>query len=117
MPLAMVLLSLLGLGCRATEPAPDVTVAIHREAGRTTFTLRPAPDVRINARVLPAIEFADGSLLRLTAPTVTADSAYFAAPPSGSVSHAGRLPGVVRASICREDEAVCRQVVLPLPES
>jgi hypothetical protein len=114
---AIVLLSLLGLGCGAPEPAPDVTVAIHREAGRTTFTLRPAPGVRINARVLPAIEFADGSLLRLTAPTGSADSTYFAAPPSGSVSHAGRLPGVVRASICREDEAVCRQVVLPLPES
>lgn len=113
---AIAVVALLGLGCRANQPVPDLTVSSHQEAGRTTFTLRPAPGVRINARVEPAIEFTDGSVLRLASSSLSADSAYFTAPPTGSVPTASRHSGIVRASICREDEAVCRPVQVPLGE-
>lgn len=69
---------------------------------------------RINARLKPALELADGTLLRFDSPRLTADSAYFAEPPSTFV----RLPwrdvhGTLRASVCGDD-AVCRAFVLDL---
>jgi hypothetical protein len=95
-------------------PVTELTVASRSAGGRTTLTLRPAPGVRINARVLPAVELTDGTVLRLSSDRLSPDSAYFAAPPEGAVPAGAPLRGVVRASICREDESVCRLVVLPL---
>jgi hypothetical protein len=94
----------------------EVTVTSRSAAGVTRLRLMPAPGVRINARILPAVELTDGTVLRLSSDRLSADSAYFAAPPEGAVPAGTRLQGVVRASICREDESVCRRVVVPVGE-
>jgi hypothetical protein len=61
------------------------------------------------------LELADGSRLRFTAPGLTADSAYFAEPPSTVLAgHPGLVHGTLRASVCRDDERVCRSVTVEL---
>ena len=74
----------------------------------TRLTLRPAPGARINARLKPALERTDGSILRFEGASVTADSSYFTAPPVLMVH--GDARGIVRASVCPEGERVCRMV-------
>lgn len=107
----------LGLlaACAADRPrAPDAA----RPLGLRTvpvgdslrLVLEPAPGWKINARVKPVLESADGTLLRFDAPGLTTDSAYFAEPPAAR----GRQPirGTLRASVCAAGEAVCRVVTL-----
>jgi len=83
---------------------PDTRITLHAESG-----------LKINARLAPALEFADGSILRFDAAERTADSAYFVTPPTALL--AGRhdkVHGRLRASVCREDERLCRSVTLSL---
>ncbi|HSB54986.1 MAG TPA: hypothetical protein VLD58_11540 [Gemmatimonadales bacterium] len=76
--------------------------------------LLAAPGWKINARVKPVLESADGALLRFDAPRLTPDSAYFAEPPAVFVpARDGRpLRGTLRASVCAAGEAVCRLVTM-----
>ena len=117
MPAAAALLLLaLALGCRVADdpPAPlDVHQASSAQA--TTLTLIAAPGVRINARVKPALELRDGSVLRFDSPPLTADSAYFTEAPTATLPGRGRrVSGTLRASVCSERELVCRSVTLEL---
>jgi hypothetical protein len=93
-----------------TESGPlHVTTA---PSGRDTrLTLHAAPHLKINARLAPALELGDGTVLRFGAGLLTADSAYYAEPPSSVLPgrHA-RVHGILRASVCRDDEQVCRAV-------
>jgi hypothetical protein len=75
----------------------------------TRLTLHAAPHLKINARLAPALELRDGTLLRFQTGLRTADSAYYAEPPSAVLSgrHA-QVHGTLRASVCRDDEQVCR---------
>jgi hypothetical protein len=77
----------------------------------TRLTLHAAPHLKINARLAPALELDDGTLLRFRTGLRTADSAYYAEPPSAVLPgrHA-RVHGTLRASVCRDDEQVCRAV-------
>ena len=77
----------------------------------TRLTLRAGPHLKINARLAPALELGDGTLLRFRTGLRTADSAYYAEPPSAVLPgrHA-RVHGTLRASVCRDDEQVCRAV-------
>jgi len=77
----------------------------------TRFTLHAAPHFKINARLVPVLELADGTLLRFRIGLRTADSAYYAEPPGAVLPgrHA-RVHGTLRASVCRDDERVCRAV-------
>ena len=113
-----VRLSLAAAGLMACFPAADPALPVRVDrspAGDSTrLTLVPLPGVRINARLKPALELADGTVLRFDSSRLTADSAYFADPPSVFV--AGReaaINGRVRASVCG-DEATCRPVELDL---
>jgi len=112
---AALLVDLLVIGCERAGPAAELAVTSRSVGGRTTLTLTPGPGVRINARVALAVELTNGTVFRLSSPRISADSAYFTAPPTGSVASESPLRGIVHASICREDEAVCRLVVVPLP--
>ncbi len=77
----------------------------------TRLTLHAAPHLRINARLAPALELGDGTLLRFRTGLRTADSAYFAEPPSTVLpGHHAQVHGILRASICRDDEQICRAV-------
>ena len=111
----------LGLlaACAADRPrAPDAarplvlrTVPV---GDSLRLVLEAAPGWRINARVKPVLESADGTLLRFDATGLTPDSAYFAEPPVAVVAARGRPPirGTLRASVCAAGEAVCRVVTL-----
>ena len=92
-------------GCRS------VPFRVEVEHGEPTGRLRlvAVPGARINARLKPALELTDGTVLRFDSPHRSADSAYYA----DAATTEGALPeeahrGVVRASVCPRDEKFCR---------
>ena len=112
-----VAVALAGSACRqgTGRPAPLLHVVSEHSAGITTLTLVAAPGIRINARVKPALELPDGTVLRFDSPHQTPDSSYFTRPPTSSMAGAHRrAEGTLRASVCAADELVCRSVVLQL---
>jgi hypothetical protein len=83
--------------------------------GDTRLTIIPANGLKISARLAPALELAEGTVLRFASEALTPDSAYFAEPPNAILG--GRHPqvhGKLRASICDAGAAVCRSVVIEL---
>jgi hypothetical protein len=109
----------LGLAAVACDRPPAEPAALHiaiAPAGPDTrLTLHAEPGLKINALLAPALELADGTILRFDAAERTADSAYFATAPTARL--AGRhneVHGTLRASVCREDERLCRSVTLSL---
>ena len=108
-------LLLAGLACTpGTSRGPFHLIAA--AAGRDTrVTLVAEPGLKLNARIAPALELPDGSILRFGAARLTADSAYFAEPPSAVLAgRHERVHGTLRASVCREDEQVCRSLRVEL---
>jgi hypothetical protein len=106
----------LALGCGGPVDRP-AALRVEREpsAESTRLVLVAAPGLRINARVKPALELTDGTVLRFDSPHLTADSAYFTRPPTATLPGAGRrVAGTLRASVCSEHELVCRAVTLEL---
>jgi hypothetical protein len=82
---------------------------------QTRLTLVPSPSIKLNARLKPALELSDGSILRFDAARLTPDSAYFAEPPVATLSgRHRRVRGTLRASICENDAPVCRALVIEL---
>ena len=103
----------------ACSPQADAPTPLHlttTPAGPDTrITLSTAPGLKINARLAPALELADGAVLRFDAGQRTADSAYFAVPPSALLpGRRDRVHGTLHASVCRDDEQVCRTLTLEL---
>jgi hypothetical protein len=78
----------------------------------TRLVLRSAPGARINARLAPVLEREGSRTLQFHSGLLTADSAYFVAPPELLVE--GRAEGMVRASVCPRGESVCRTLELRL---
>lgn len=68
-----------------------------------------APGVRINARLKPALELDDGTVLRFDSRRVTPDSAYFAAAPTAAPPEGARR-GTLRVSVCPSGEGICRSL-------
>jgi len=103
------------LACAGTAvPAAPLRVDQVSAGDGIRLTLVPAPGIRINARLKPALELPDGTVLRFDSPRITADSAYFAEPPSVLVAGPGKaVRGTLRASVCG-DEPACRPFVLQL---
>jgi hypothetical protein len=92
-----------------------VQLAFAREGARTRVVLVAAPNLEINAKVPPALELADGSVLRFTASELTPDSAYFAAPPAAWLEHpADTVHGTLRVGVCQRGEEVCRRIAIAL---
>ncbi|HYS20360.1 MAG TPA: hypothetical protein VEO73_04670 [Gemmatimonadales bacterium] len=86
---------------------PPPLVAL--EAG-PPLRLVAAPGVRINARLKPALELDDGTVLRFDSPHVTADSAYFAAAPTVAAPLSSSRHGTLRLSVCTSGQKICRLV-------
>ena len=78
------------------------------EAG-PPLRLVAAPGVRINARLKPALELDDGTVVRFDSPRRTADSAYFAAAPTAAPPEGARR-GTLRVSVCPSGEGLCRSL-------
>ena len=114
----MVVLAVLAACAGEAARAPDADRPLALRAAPAGDSLRlslvAAPGWKINARVRPVLESADGALLRFDTSRLTADSAYFAEPPVAMVpARAGRrIRGTLRASVCAAGEAVCRVLAL-----
>jgi hypothetical protein len=107
---------LLSGACHETSSSPPALRLETASAGADTrLTLVAAPDLKVSARLKPALELPDGAVLRFDAPELTPDSAYFAVPSTtllrGRHSH---VRGTLRASVCGMTELVCRSVSLRL---
>lgn len=103
----------------ACSPTPGAEPPLRLETARagthTRVTLIPAGHIKLNARLKPALELADGSVLRFDTPRLTPDSAYFAEPPVALLpGRHRRVRGTLRASVCENDAPVCRALVLEL---
>jgi hypothetical protein len=103
-------------GC-ADRSGPDglLRVTAAPAGADTRLSLHAAPHLKINARVAPALELTDHSVIRFGAARLSADSAYFAEPPSALL--AGRhetVHGTVRASVCEEGARVCRSLTVKI---
>jgi hypothetical protein len=97
---------------RAADPLRLVATPVGTD---TRITLVPASHVKLNARIPPALELEDGTVLRFSSAELTADSAYYAAPPTAVLpGRHRRVHGRVRASICENDAPVCRSLVVDL---
>jgi hypothetical protein len=101
-------IGVIGLAACAGTHGSYFTVGREIRGATTTLRLIPAAGARINARLKPALERPDGSVLRFDSPHLTPDSSYYTAPPELSLSGSGQ--GIVRASVCPAGEAVCRLV-------
>ncbi len=88
-----------------------VRLVVQAGAAETRLTLVATPGARINARLKPALEFEDGTVLRFDSPHLTPDSSYFSDAPIATVAGGfRRIHGTLRASVCPEGEKVCRTV-------
>jgi hypothetical protein len=113
------LASLVAVAACGYSPAPAPVYLQAASHGReATLAVVPADDLRINARVPPAIELAAGGIVRLARGRVSLDSSYFLEPPWEVRPTGVPIRGTLRVSFCRADETVCRSVMLPvdLPE-
>lgn len=94
---------------------PLLRIETSRGPGGLHLTLEAPAGARINARLTPVLELPGGQVLRFAATTLTADSAYFASPPTLVLPGYGKPPhGLIRAGVCLEGESVCRTVRLAL---
>jgi hypothetical protein len=100
--------------CHETSSArPALRLETAPAGADTRLTLVAAPDLKVSARLKPALELPDGTVLRFDAPALTTDSAYFALPATTLLR--GRHPhvrGTLRASVCGVTELVCHSVSL-----
>ena len=108
--------ALLLASCGPVEHQADPLRLVATPAGRDTrLSLVAAPGLRINARLVPALELRDGGILRFDTGRITPDSAYFTEPPSTRLRGRRRaVHGTLRASVCHTDEQVCRGISLEI---
>lgn len=115
--LGATLATALVLAACSARPAaePPLRLVASPLGPDTRLTLHAEPHLKINARVPPALELAGGGVLRFRARRLTADSAYYAEAPSATLPgrHTG-VHGTLRASVCRDDEQICRSLSIEL---
>jgi hypothetical protein len=112
----MVTLAVL-VACGPRQPPARHALALQlkREGDSLRLVLLPAPGVVVNARLAPALELDDGTVVRFCASRLTPDSAYFAEPTVAwlpAPSRRGPVTGTLRASVCSVGERICRPLVL-----
>jgi hypothetical protein len=84
----------------AREPAPD---------GGERLTLVAEAGARISATYPPSLTLADGRIVEFDTSAVTADSAYFTAPPAALLPDPPlQLHGTLKASVCPAGQSYCR---------
>ena len=117
-PGLLLLAAAWGCAPRPSAGAELVRLVAAVAPGGYRLTLLAAQGARINARLKPVLEVEGGGRLRFDAPSVTADSAYFTAPPGvGFDSPSGRLRGLLRVGVCPPGLKVCRSLALPVDQA
>ncbi len=113
------LMVLASLGCaQAPEPLPSLMRLAVEPAGEGfALVLYPATGARINSRLKPTIELDGGGRLTLDSPSITPDSAYFAAPPRVRLARGqGRIEGTLRVGVCPAGLNACQAITVPVSE-
>jgi hypothetical protein len=109
------ILLLAGVACGRGAPSAELRLTTAPAGPDTRVTLVARTGLKVNARAAPALELPDGRIVRFGGARLTADSAYFAEPASVLLpGRHDRLHGRLRASVCREDEQVCRSLTIDL---
>jgi hypothetical protein len=107
-------LFLVVAGC-ATPATSPLRLKAEADGAHTRLTLIAQPGWKVNARLKPALELIGGGVVRFDSPHLTADSAYFAEPPTAVIAGpASEARGKLRASVCQADETVCRTLEVDL---
>ena len=103
-------------GCRgAVTPPADLVRLVAAETGSLVrMTLVPAAGARINARLKPVLELADGTRVQFDSPSLTADSAYYASRPEASMASRGRIAGTLRVGACPAGLDACLALAIPI---
>lgn len=119
-----MLLVLTAAGCAPSEHqadwhlAADAPVLLVADAQVDSIRVIPRRRAKLNALLPPALEWADGRILRLAEGRITSDSAYFASPPSAArPADWSDAPSQLRLSWCSATEALCRTTVHPITVS
>ena len=109
----LVLVALIAGACAPrTDTGAPLALRSESAGDATRLLLIPATGWKINALLAPALETGRG-VIRFHGTRLTADSAYFAEPPSATVPGPRRVvSGILRASVCAPAERVCRGVTL-----
>lgn len=112
-------LLLVGVGCARRAGGHDglVRLEVAPSAAGAVLTLIPAPGARINAKNRPVLELKNGIRLEFNQDALTADSGYFAAPPTAAFPGKGRLTGVLRIGVCPAGENVCLPLTIPIDQA
>lgn len=111
--LGALLLALAACGRKPAATTPPIALRVEPSGSETRLLLDAAPGWRINARLKPALEIPNGTVVRFDAARLTPDSAYFAEAPSATVPGGIRaVRGTLRASLCAPKERVCRAVAM-----
>lgn len=100
------------LACGQPAVSPPVTLERRETTEGLRLVLVAEAGARINARLKPALERGDGTVLLFDSARLSSDSAYFDEPPTLMLPAHSAVRGRLRASVCRADEKVCRIVVL-----
>jgi hypothetical protein len=109
------LASLLAVtACGSSPGAAPVNLQAGSHGGEAILAVVSAGDLRINARVPPAIELTAGGIVGLVRGRISMDSSYFLEPPWEVRPPGVPIRGMLRVSFCRPGEAVCRSAMLPV---
>jgi hypothetical protein len=100
--------------CGHSSPPAAVALRAEPRGRESALVVVPARDLRINARVPPALELESGGIVRLARGRVSPDSSYFLESPWEVRPPGVPIRGRLRVSYCRRVETVCRSVTLPV---
>src|SRR5436309_1090838 len=100
--------------CTRTVPSLVEYDRRYRERGLTIIGIHtpefpPYAGEHDKGNLAPALELDGGMVLRFDSPYLTADSAYFAAPPTAALP-SGPRRGTLRVSVCPSGERLCRSL-------
>ena len=116
LPMLKPFLAALGLLLSCNPPPPaGQSLWLTREPapGGVRLLLLAEPGARISAEYTPTLTLEDGIVVRFDTTALSPDSAYFAAPPSATLARPpAQAHGLLKASVCHRNEAVCRLVKL-----
>ena len=98
--------------CGACAPRAIVHLESAGAQDGQLLTVVADPEFKINARLPPALDLADSTVLRFHSDSITPDSAYFTAPPTAFLPGAVPPHGRLHVGICRKTQSVCNVVTL-----
>ena len=116
LPMLKPSVAVLGLLLSCSPPPPagqPLWLAREPAPGGARLLLLTEPGARISAEYTPTLTLEDGIVVRFDTTALSPDSAYFAAPPSATLARPpAQAHGLLKASVCHRNEAVCRLVKL-----